>query len=114
VLRLAGMILLACPFLNGPVRLSAEREAHLRRYHDDFGPALHDILHEVLNGPDEIRWSDSDPSIMLFWRWYPELVRGKYVAVVVVLDSTGSEQPWIITAYVARRMRAGVTAWRRS
>jgi hypothetical protein len=106
------MILLACPFLNGPVRLSAEREAHVLRRHDDFGPALHGILHEVLNDPDEIRWGD--PSIMLFWRWYPELVRGKYVAVVVVLDSTGSEQPWIITAYVARRMRAGVTGWGRS
>jgi len=108
------MIHLACPFLNGPVRLSAEREAHVPHYHNDFGPALHDILHEVLNGPDEIRWSLSHPSIMLFWRWYPDLVRGKYVAVVVVRDSTGSEQPWIITDYVARRMRAGVTAWRRS
>ncbi len=87
------MILLACPFLNGPVRMSSEREAHVLRYHHDFGPALHRYLHEVLNHPDEIRWSNSDESIMLFWRWYPDLVRGKYVAVAVVLDSTGTEQP---------------------
>lgn len=108
------MILMACPFLNGPVRMSSEREVHVLRRHDDFGAALYSLMHEVLNDPDEIRWSSSDASIMLFWRWYLALVRGKYVAVAVVLDATGGEQPWIITAYIARRMRAGVTAWRRS
>ena len=64
--------------------------------------------------PDEIRWDIEDASTLIFWRWYPALLRGKYVAAVVVLDSTGGELPWIVTAYVARRIRAGVTAWRRS
>ena len=108
------MILLACPFLNGPVRLSAEREAHVQCHHDEFGPALHDILRELLADPDEIRWSASDPSMLLFWRWYAALLGGKYAVVAVVLDTTGHDQPWIITAYVARRLRAGAIAWHRS
>ncbi len=108
------MILLRCPFLHAPVRLSAEREAHILDHHTDLDPPLEDALAEVLAEPDEIRWSASDESILLFCRWYPVLLGGKHIVVAVVLDRSGRDQPWIITAYVARKLRAGALAWRRS
>jgi hypothetical protein len=108
------MILLECPFLKEAVRLSSEREGHILRRHDDFGPLLQQYLSEVLSQPDRIIWSRDDERILLFSRWYPALLDGKFVVVAVVLDPTGRNQPWIITAYVARKPRAGVLAWRRS
>jgi hypothetical protein len=108
------MILMPCPFLKEWVRLSAAREAHIRERHDDLRHSLHRRLEEVLADPSEIYWSDSDPSTLLFCRWYPDLLNGKYIRVVVVLDATGVDQPWIITAYVARRRPPGELAWRRN
>ena len=108
------MILMPCPFLKEWVRLSAEREAHVRGHHSAFGSRLLDLVRETLADPDEIRWSRDDESVLLFWRWYPALHRGKYVAVVVVLDAAGGTAPWIVTAYVARKPLPGTIAWHRS
>jgi hypothetical protein len=108
------MILLPCPFLNGPVRLSAEREAHILFEHRDLSVEWPRLLAQVLTDPDEIRWSSRRAGTLVFGRWYPALLRGKYVLVAVVLDATGRQEPWIVTAYVARRWRSGAVAWRRS
>jgi hypothetical protein len=61
------MILLECPFLNVPVRLSAEREVHILRRHGDLDAPFGKTLAQVLDDPDEIRWSASDESV-LAWR----------------------------------------------
>lgn len=108
------MILMPCPFLKEWVRLSAEREAHVRGNHSAFGSRLRDLVRETLADPDEIRWSRNDEALLLFWRWYPAVLGGKHVAVVVVLDSSGRTAPWIVTAYVARKLVRGAVAWRRN
>jgi hypothetical protein len=108
------MILMECPFLNRPVRVSTERERHILRSHDQLAPGWPRLVAHVLTDPDEIRWSASDASVVVFGRWYPESSRGKFVLVVVVLDATGRQDPWVVTAYVARRWRAGSSLWRRS
>ncbi len=111
------MILLACPFLKDPVRLSAERQAHILFEHHDLATGWPQLLIEVLTDPDEIRWSPRRAGAagpLVFGRWYPALLRGKYVLVVVVLDATGRQHPWIVTAFIARRWRRGALAWRRS
>jgi len=108
------MILLECPFLKQPVRLSGERQRHVLEEHPHLAVGWPRILHEVLLRPDEIRWSHRRQGTLVFGRWYPLLLGGKHVLVVVVLDATGRQQPWIVTAYVARRWRAGESAWRAS
>jgi len=108
------MILIACPFLNQPVRLSTERERHILHQRHHLATGWPHIAMQVLNDPDEIRWSARDAGTLVFGRWYPQLVRGKFVLVVVVLDATGRQEPWVVTAYIARRWRAGASAWSRS
>jgi hypothetical protein len=108
------MILMACPYLNRSVRVSPERESHILLSHDQLAPGWPRLVAHVLADPDEIRWRARDASTLVFGRWYPELVRGKFVLVVVVVDATGRQDPWVVTAYVARRWRAGICVWRRS
>jgi len=108
------MILMPCPFLKQTVRMSAEREAHVLSVHSELAPDWPALLAQTLDDPDELRWSDRDEETLLFGRWYPELLDGKHVIVVVVLDASGGQQPWIVTAFIARRWPAGVLAWRRS
>lgn len=108
------MILLECPFLNRPVRMSTERERHILEEHDELRPAWPDLVQHVLADPDEIRWSHRQASTLVFGRWYPEFLRGKHVLVVVALDATARQDPWIVTAFVARDWRKGDVAWRRS
>ena len=107
------MILLECPFLKQPVRVSRELERHILLDNDDLAADWPRLVALVLEDPDEIRRSARDEGTLVFGRWYPELVHGKFVLVVVVLDSTGGQGPWVVTAYVARRWRAGTVAWRR-
>jgi hypothetical protein len=50
----------------------------------------------------------------LFSKWYADLRGGRYVVVVVVSDAGQKRQPWIITAYVARKLKEGEIEWRKS
>ncbi|HEX5011010.1 MAG TPA: hypothetical protein VFY71_11480 [Planctomycetota bacterium] len=108
------MILLACPFLKKPVRVSTERERHVLAGHGELAARWPAVIAQVLADPDEICWDETGSNTMLLARWYPHLLQGKFVVVVVVLDATARQQPWLVTAYVARRWRKGVVAWRRS
>jgi hypothetical protein len=108
------MILLECPFLKQPVRMSQERQTHVLDDHPHMAASWPSMVQEVLMRPDEIRWSHRRASTLVFGRWYPLLLGGKYVLVVVVLDATGKQEPWIVTAYVARHWRMGDVAWRAS
>ena len=108
------MILLECPYLKQPVRISTEREQHVLEEHSHMAADWPHMLREVLLRPDEIRWSHRRASTLVFGRWYPQLLGGKYVLVVVVLYASGRQEPWIVTAYVARHWRAGEVAWRAS
>ncbi len=108
------MILLECPFLKQPVRLSREREQHILDDHPHMAAGWPRMVEQVLARPHEIRWSQRRASTLVFGRWYPLLLGGKHVLVVVVLDATGRQEPWIVTAFVARRWRTGDVAWRTS
>ena len=48
----------------------------------------------------------------LFSRWFPSLRGGKYVVVVVVLERA-PQNPWIVTAYMARKLVEGDVEWKR-
>jgi hypothetical protein len=108
------MILLDCPFLKQPVRMSSEREAHVLSGHRHLAPGWPRYIQEVLAQPDQILWSIRRHGTLVFGRWYPALLSGKHVLVVVVLDATGRQEPWIVTAFVARSLPAGAVAWRKS
>lgn len=80
------------------------------------GPAARarDKLAEVLRDPDTIRRSARAASAHVFSRWYTALRQGRHVAVIVISDAALPARPWIITAYMTRRLAPGEIEWERS
>ncbi len=103
-----------CPYVNGEVELSAERERHIAERHPDLLPEHRERVAETLADPDQVRRSARFGNARLFSRWYNDLKRGKYVVVVVVSEPDATNRHWIITAYLARKLAEGEPEWKRS
>jgi hypothetical protein len=102
-----------CPYLNGDVELTDERERHIAERHPDLLPAHRDRIADTLADPDEVRRSTRLANARLFARQF-DTMSGKYVVVVVVTDSGSNHRHWVITAYLARRLAEGEPEWQRS
>jgi hypothetical protein len=96
-----------CPYLQGVVEFSDERERHIAERHPDLLPVHRDRIAATLADPDQIRRSRRFGSARLFSRWYDDLKGGKVSAEAV-------GRHWIITAYIARGLAAGEVEWVRS
>lgn len=108
------MALLKCPYLKIDVELTAERERHIQNHHPDLLPEHRQRIIETVGEPDEIRRSSRVGNAKLFSRWFDDLRGGKYVVVVVVDESKRESHPWIITAYMARKLKEGEIEWRKN
>ncbi len=102
-----------CPYLNGEVELTDEREQHIAERHPDLLPEHRQRLAETLADPDQVRRSDRFGSARLFARWYTDVKRGKHVVVVVVSELKPRLRHWVITAYLTRKLAEGDVEWRR-
>ena len=108
------MAFLPCPYLGADVELSDDRERHSRSHHPDLLPGYRERMIETVADPDQVRHSARVGNAKLFSKWYADLRGGRYVVVVVVSDAGQKRQPWIITAYVARKLKEGEIEWRKS
>jgi hypothetical protein len=108
------MDLLPCPYLDSPVELTDERERHITRHHPDLLPARRERMIEAVGDPDQVRRSSRVGNGRLFAKWFGDLRGGKYVVVVAVSDQRQKTNPWIITAYMARKLAEGEIEWQRS
>ncbi|MBU4272175.1 MAG: hypothetical protein KKA28_09970 [Planctomycetes bacterium] len=109
-----GRAFLPCPYLGADVELSDERERHIRNHHPDLLPDHHERIIETVGDPDQIRRSVRVGNAKLFSKWYADLRGSKHVVVVVVSDPGRKTQPWIITSYLARKLKEGEIEWRKS
>ena len=101
-----------CPWLQGEVELTEERERHIQERHPDLLPGHRDKLAEVLADPDTVRASVRVASARLFSRWYTGVRQGRHV--VVMSEGGRSARHWVVTAYTARRLAGGEIQWQRS
>jgi hypothetical protein len=88
--------------LGKSIEFTDERRRHILHYHPDLAPFL-DRLGEVLISPNEIRKTFEDPQVLLFYKFYPDILRGKYIVVAVKVN----DRSFILTAYLTRRMKTG-------
>lgn len=102
-----------CPYLDGEVELSEERERHILERHPELTPLFRQWIAATLKTPDEIRQSTRFTDALLFSRWHPDLRAGKHVVVVVVRDRGPARRLWIVTASAARRLAGGDPQWMR-
>ena len=84
------------------MELTDERRAHILLYHPDMATFL-DRLAEVLRVPDVLRQSTEDPTVLVHYKYFADILGGKYVAVVVKVD----DRRFVLTAYLTRRIRTG-------
>lgn len=103
-----------CPYLNGEVELTDEREAHIAYTHPDLLPEYMAQIGQTLADPDQVRRSTRVHAARLFYKWFDDVRRGKYVVVVVVSEALPVERHWIITAYITRRLAGEEAEWRRN
>ncbi len=103
-----------CPYLKSDVELTDEREAHIAEIHPDLLPEYLPQLGQTLEDPDEVRRSTRMSGARMFYRWFDDVRQGKYVAVVLVSESTPTERNWIITAYITRRIMNGEIEWQKN
>jgi hypothetical protein len=97
-----------CTYFGCDVDLTEEREEHIRRRHPDLFPKYRHLIAEVLLNTEEI-YRDIRPNSFIFTRWIPELLGGKFLAVVVIRERP---RTWVVTAHVARRITTGHLIWK--
>ncbi|MBR8829047.1 MAG: hypothetical protein DSM107014_14305 [Gomphosphaeria aponina SAG 52.96 = DSM 107014] len=103
-----------CPYLDGEVELTLDRELHIIERHPDLGKAYQEKICDTLAKPDEVRSDLRFQNTLLFSRWYPNLRKGKYLVVAVVTDILPQERHWIVTAYMTRKITQGEMIWTRN
>ena len=108
------MFKFSCPYLNTEVELTAQREQHIAENHPELLPEHRSSISEALADPDEIRRSMHSSNALLFSKRFREgALDGKYIVVVVMTDDLPDRRNWIATAYIARKLVAGETEWKR-
>ena len=105
---------ISCPYLNGEVELTEEREKHITEQHPDLFPEHRRCIPETLADPDLVRRSTRFSGARLFSRWFDDLRQGKHVVVVVVSDTDVNGRHWIITAYMTKKLTGGEIEWKRN
>lgn len=82
--------------------LTIERKDHILTFHPDLKPYF-SKLKQVFLEPDEIRISQSDPDVLLFYLYFAKVKGGKYI--VGVVKSNG--RSFVLTAYFSNRILSG-------
>ena len=92
------------------VRLTDERLSHLESDHPEMKAQLPRIT-ETLSAPDEVKRSNSDQQVELFYKLYAQTpVTTKFLCVVVkVLPGDN----FIITAYYTDTIKKGELLWKK-
>lgn len=88
--------------LGRQIELTDERKEHIFLYHKDIIPFF-ERMAEVLNTPDEVRRTRDDKQVVLFYRFYPDILAGKFFVAAVKIN----KRNFILTAYLTRRIKTG-------
>ncbi|MBI3538179.1 MAG: hypothetical protein HY070_11570 [Chloroflexi bacterium] len=68
-----------------------------------------DRVGDTLMNPDEVRKSVTDSRVRLYYRYYPDVLDGKFVVVVV----KRAEGIFISTIYATDRIKEGEILWKK-
>lgn len=97
-------------FRGRPVRLSAERLAHVEAVHPEMIGQANRVA-ETLAQPDKVTRSNTDPAVELLYRLYASTpVTSKFLCVVV---KSRGENHFIVTAYYTDSVKKGEVLWER-
>ena len=66
---------------NNTIKLTDKRWSHIINEHPEVEP-LKDMLSNVLKNPDLVKRSKRDKDTFLYYRYYKDIHKGKYLLVV--------------------------------
>jgi hypothetical protein len=64
-------------------------------------------IQEVLLTPDYVKKSSRDDEVILFYKWYDDILSGKYFLVV----AKKGLRSFMLTCYITDIIKKGVTLW---
>lgn len=88
--------------LGKKIELTPERKEHIPLHHPDLKPYFSKIK-QVLLKPNEVRISKSDPLVLLFYKYFGNILSGKFIAVTIKIN----QRSFILTAYLTKRKLSG-------
>jgi hypothetical protein len=88
--------------LGKTVELTSERKKHIIQHHPDVTTFLPKIK-KVLLIPDQIRIDNYDPRVLLFYKYFDNIDKGKFLVVVFKIN----ERNFILTFYSTHRIKSG-------
>jgi hypothetical protein len=89
------------------VRLTDERLEHILEHPEMTG--MEAEIENALSAPHQVIESASNADVRLYYRYYVKTTVGsKYLCVVV---KVGSNDAFVITAYLTDRIKKGTTRW---
>ena len=92
-------------------RLSEERLQHILTQHP-FLVGKEWAIRETLEDPDEVRESNQDERVNLYYRWYNlSEIDGKFICIVVRAREGDN---LVVTTYPTERVKRGDLVWRRN
>lgn len=84
------------------IELTKERKQHIFLFHPDLKPYFV-LIKEVLLKPSDIRISKSDSKILLFYKFFDNILGGKYISVAIKTDGRW----FILTSYLTNKILSG-------
>lgn len=85
----------------GKVNLTAKSKAHIIQTHPIMKIYLKN-LKDILEQPDDTRYSNYNLNVLLFYRYFDNIENGKYITVVV-----NKTKQQVVTAYLTSRIKTG-------
>jgi len=90
------------------IRLTSERWNHIVEEHPEVRSYQH-CLDEILKEPDSVKRSKKDRNVLLYYRYYPKMLGGKYLLAVAKITF----RSFLITFYITDQIKGGEFIWRR-
>ncbi len=90
------------------IKLNGKRWDHIVKQHPEIEP-YNNRLSDVLNKPDLVKRSKRDKDTFLYYHYYKDIYKGKYILVVAETKNKSI----LLTCYITDRIKEGDVIWKK-
>ena len=90
---------------NNTIKLTANQWNHILKEHPEVG-AYKSRVSDVLTKPDLVKRSKRDKDTFLYYHYYKDIYKGKYLLVV-------ARHGLLLTCYITDRIKEGYVIWKK-
>lgn len=90
------------------IKLTDNHWNHIIKEHPEIEP-YKNRLTDVLSKPDLVKRSKRDEDTFLYYRYYKDIYKGKYLLIV----AKTKDKPILLTCYITDRIKEGAVVWKK-